>query len=66
MANTGPAGVIGRPKAPGELNPWQFVFMALGALVAYELGRGPDPARRTAVDEPRSDEPIVGGTDPSN
>ncbi|HEX6962363.1 MAG TPA: hypothetical protein VF175_10885 [Lacipirellula sp.] len=65
-AGSAPAGVIGQPKAPGALNPWQFVFMALGALVAYELGRGPDPARRAAADEPRSEEPPLGGTDPSN
>lgn len=27
----------------GAFNPWQFVFMALGALVAYEFGRGGGP-----------------------
>jgi hypothetical protein len=61
----GRTGVIGQPKGPNDINPWQFVFMALGALVAYELGRGPDPAKRAAV-EAQPEEPLVAGTDPSN
>lgn len=65
-AARGPVGVVaGPPKGPNDINPWQFVFMALGALVAYELGRGPDPAKRVAV-EGQPAEPVVGGTDPSN
>jgi hypothetical protein len=48
-----------------DLNPWQFVFMALGGLFAYELGRGADPAKRSALEE-TPNEPLVGGTDPSN
>ena len=57
-------GVVGNPRA-GDLNPWQFVFMALGALVAYEVGRGagaPKPA------EPVDGTPPEGmgrATDPS-
>lgn len=61
----GPVGVIGQPKGANDISPWQFVFMALGALVAYELGRGPDPAKRAAAEEQPA-EPVAGGTDPSN
>lgn len=60
-AQAGVAGMIGRPGAD-KLNPWQFVFMAAGALVAYELGRGVEPrhpAQRFAV------EPVT-VTNPSN
>jgi hypothetical protein len=65
-AATGPRGVVvGQPRVANEISPWQFVFMALGALVAYELGRGPDPVKR-AVAEEEAAEPLVGGTDPSN
>jgi hypothetical protein len=58
-------GVVGQPKGVNDINTWQFVFMALGALVAYELGRGPDPAKRADV-EGQPEEPLVAGTDPSN
>jgi hypothetical protein len=61
----GPAatGVIGR-RGPEQLNPWQFVFMALGALVAYEFGRGIDHSRRIAVAEPV--EPMPTATNPAD
>jgi hypothetical protein len=64
-----PRGQIGMGAAKGGLadpNPWEFVFMALGGLVAYELGRGADPAKRAVPVEGESREPVVGGTDPSN
>jgi hypothetical protein len=64
-AARGPVRVGGQPKGPNDINPWQFVFMALGALVAYELGRGPDPAKRAPAEAP-PEEPLSGGTDPSN
>jgi hypothetical protein len=57
-------GVVGNPRA-GDLNPWQFVFMALGALVAYEFGRGagaPKPAAPTDATPP---EGMGRATDPS-
>jgi hypothetical protein len=61
----GAVGGIGRPRGD-ELNPWQFVFMALGALVAYEFGRGIDHSKRidVALGEPGGAPPLV--TDPSN
>lgn len=57
-------GVVGNPRA-GDLNPWQFVFMALGALVAYEFGRGvgaPKPAEPVDATPP---EGMGRATDPS-
>jgi hypothetical protein len=58
-------GIGGAPKAGAtDLNPWQFVFMALGGLVAYELGRGVDHSKRVeVVDEPG--EGLGRATDPS-
>ena len=51
--------------AQAEPNPWQFVFMALGAFLAYELGRGSGsrnrPRRRRA--SPSASRAM---TDPSN
>jgi hypothetical protein len=46
------------PRSDFNLN--QFLFMALGALVAYPLGRGSDPAAEGAAPE----EPVA--MDPSN
>lgn len=57
-------GVVGNPRA-GDLNPWQFVFMALGALVAYEFGRGvgaPKPVEPVDATPP---EGMGRATDPS-
>ena len=57
-------GVVGNPRA-GDLNPWQFVFMALGTLVAYEFGRGVGAPK---VVEPTDSTPPEGmgrATDPS-
>jgi len=66
-AEPGPAGLtgrVGRPAGPDELRPWEFIFMALGALVAYEFGRGIDRSKRApATGEPA--EPLAGGTDVS-
>jgi hypothetical protein len=57
---------IGAPKAGAtDMNPWHFVFMALGGLVAYELGRGVDHSKRV---EAAAEEPAEGlgrATDPS-
>lgn len=59
------AAAAGSPKAKmplarGDFNVNQFIFMVLGALVAYPLGRGSDP---TAQPESR-EEPVA--MDPSN
>ena len=57
-------GVVGNPRA-GDLNPWQFVFMALGTLVAYEFGRGAGaPKAVEPVDTPPP-EGMGRATDPS-
>jgi hypothetical protein len=61
----GPATTIGR-RGPEKMNPWQFVFLALGALVAYEFGRGADPARRAPAAAPEPVEPAPGGTNPAD
>lgn len=63
-ALAGPGGASGRG---GDFNPWQFVFMALGALVAYEFGRG---ASTTPIDPAESppqgfEKAISPATDPS-
>ena len=58
-------GDASRGGGRAALNPWQFVFMALGALVAYEFGRGGGPPK---VVEAQSDVPPEGlgrATDPS-
>jgi hypothetical protein len=61
----GPATTIGR-RGPEKLNPWQFVFLALGALVAYEFGRGVDHARRVPAAAPEPVEPAHGPTNPAD
>jgi hypothetical protein len=64
-----PRGQIGMGAgAKGGLanpSPWEFVFMALGGLVAYELGRGIDHSKRVEPVDADAREPVVGGTDPS-
>lgn len=64
-----PRGQIGMGAgAKGGLadpSPWEFVFMALGGLVAYELGRGIDHSKRVEPVDAEAREPVVGGTDPS-
>lgn len=64
-ADAATAAATGTPKnkltlARGDFNLNQFLFMALGALVAYPLGRGSDPAARPVGRE----EPVA--MDPSN
>jgi len=56
------AGVKGGLANP---SPWEFVFMALGGLVAYELGRGIEHSKRAEPVDAEAREPVVGGTDPS-
>jgi hypothetical protein len=57
-------GVVGNPRA-GDLNPWQFVFMALGALVAYEFGRGVGAPKPAAPVDTTPPEGMGRATDPS-
>jgi hypothetical protein len=62
----GVVGGIGRVRQD-KLNPWQFVFMAVGALAAYELGRGVDHSRRAEAAAPTiGGEPMPVATDPSH
>jgi hypothetical protein len=61
----GPATTIGR-RGPDKMNPWQFVFLALGALVAYEFGRGADPAKRAPATTPEPVEPAPGTMNPAD
>lgn len=58
------AGVAGNPRA-GDLNPWQFGFMALGALAAYELGRGAGESKRAEPTDATPPEGMGRATDPS-
>jgi hypothetical protein len=63
----GPVGGVGKGR-PSDFSPWSFVFMALGALVAYELGRGIDHSKRAepVPGEPGpAGEPMGRATDPS-
>lgn len=57
-------GVVGNPRA-GDLNPWQFVFMALGTLVAYELGRGVGAPKVVEPVDTTPPEEMGRATDPS-
>jgi hypothetical protein len=57
-------GVVGNARA-GDLNPWQFVFMALGALVAYEFGRGAGAPKRAQPVDATPPEGMGRATDPS-
>lgn len=63
-----PAGAVvgAKPKVGlAEPSPWEFVFMALGGLVAYELGRGVDHSKRIEPMVGEPGEPTPRGTDPS-
>lgn len=63
--NSALAGMGTMQTRASDLNPWQFVWMALGALVAYEFGRG---AGAPKVAEPTDTSPPEGlgrATDPS-
>jgi hypothetical protein len=57
-------GVVGNPRA-GDFNPWQFVFMAIGALVAYELGRGVGAPKGGEPADATPPEGLGRATDPS-
>jgi hypothetical protein len=52
-----------RPALPGQFSTWDFISLAVAALVAYELGRGSDAtAREYAVADAGG--PAPGGTHP--
>ena len=58
----GGAGKMG--ARPEEFNTWQFVFMAVGAFIAYEFARGSGPPRPAAPAPEGTGEVVY--TDPSN
>lgn len=53
----------GKMPGPAEPNIMQFIFMAVGAFLAYELGRGSGTTSAVPVGAPVG-EPVM--TDPSN
>ena len=57
-------GVVGNPRA-GAWSPWQFVFMALGTLVAYEFGRGAGTPKGVGPVDTAPPEGMGRATDPS-
>lgn len=59
----GDANVVG--ARAGDINPWQFVFMALGALVAYEFGRGAGAPKTAEPTDATPPEGLGRATDPS-
>ena len=59
----GDANVVG--ARAGDMNPWQFVFMALGALVAYEFGRGAGAPKAAEPTDATPPEGLGRATDPS-
>lgn len=59
----GDANVVG--ARAGAMNPWQFVFMALGALVAYEFGRGAGAPQAAEPTDATPPEGLGRATDPS-
>ena len=63
-SGTAEGGQIGQPVKAPDFNVWQFAFMAVGALLAYEFGRGTGRAAEEGGAE-RPAEPVV-MTDPSN
>lgn len=62
---TAPAVAVGGenklPAMPNEFNTWQFLYMALGALLAYQFGRG---SEARAYQPPAGEAPVA--MDPSN
>jgi hypothetical protein len=52
-----------RPALPNSFSTWDFLSLAVAALVAYELGRGTEAGHKMAGDE-RPSEPVPAGTHP--
>lgn len=63
--NSGLAGMGTMQTRASDLNPWQFVWMALGALVAYEFGRGAGAPKVAAPADATPPEGLGRATDPS-
>jgi hypothetical protein len=52
-----------RPAMPQAINTWDFLSLAVAALVAYELGRGTGGVRRDSTNSGLG-EPVPGSTHP--
>jgi hypothetical protein len=52
-----------RPALPNAFSTWDFLSLAVAALVAYELGRGTEAGHKIAADSGPS-EPVPAGTHP--
>jgi hypothetical protein len=52
-----------RPAVAPQFSTWDFLSLAVAALVAYELGRGSGGVRRDTMDAGPS-EPVPGGSHP--
>jgi hypothetical protein len=52
-----------KAQLPRQLNTWDFISLAIAALVAYELGRGTGGVRRDAT-VAAPGEPVPAGTHP--
>jgi hypothetical protein len=59
------AGMGTMQTRASDLNPWQFVWMALGALVAYEFGRGAGAPKTVEPVDATPPEGLGRATDPS-
>jgi hypothetical protein len=54
----------GKTPVPTDFNPWQFAYMAIGALIAYQFGRGSESSSYPAPQAPAGEAPVA--MDPSN
>jgi hypothetical protein len=53
-----------RQPMPRQFQPWDFIALAVAALIAYELGRGSDASTRTVESEPLPAGAVPMGTHP--
>ncbi|BBO30891.1 hypothetical protein [Lacipirellula parvula] len=64
-ANPALGGMGTMQTRASDLNPWQFVWIAIGALVAYELGRGAGAPKTAEPIDATPPEGLGRATDPS-
>ena len=62
VATPSPDTAIHRPVMPGQFSTWDFISLAVAALVAYELGRGTGVPKESMGAGPS--EPVPGGMHP--
>ena len=63
IAPASPGASMRRPAMPNQFSTWDFISLAVAALVAYELGRGTGVAPSDAMVGGPS-EPALGGSHP--